>query len=70
MRCIEQIFGWPIGGGPGWYSEYTLIRVKLLAVAPQAIEDLLEVIDEVFRIGGFDYHIVNVGLHPLAPVVG
>jgi hypothetical protein len=38
-------------------------------VALQAIEDLLEKVDEVFQVHGLDHHVVNVSFHPLAPVV-
>jgi hypothetical protein len=32
---------------PGWYPEYTLLRVKLSVVPPQTVEHLLEVFNEV-----------------------
>jgi hypothetical protein len=54
----------------GWYPKHALVRVMLPAVAPQATEDLLEVVDEVLRVHSLDYHDVNVGLHLLAPMVG
>jgi hypothetical protein len=32
---------------PSWYSEHTFLRIKLPAVAPHAVEKLLEIVDEV-----------------------
>jgi hypothetical protein len=51
---------------PGRYPEHTFLWVKLPAVAPQAIENLLEILDEVIRVYCFDYHIINIGFHMLA----
>jgi hypothetical protein len=39
---------------PGWYPEHTFLRVKLPAAAPQVVENLLEILDEVMRVHGFD----------------
>jgi hypothetical protein len=38
-------------------------------LAPQAIENLLEIFNEVIRVYYFDYHIISIGFHALAPVV-
>jgi hypothetical protein len=55
---------------PGWYPEYAFLRVMFRMVAPQAVENLLEIVDEIFWVHGFDHHVINVSLHSLAPVVG
>jgi hypothetical protein len=39
-------------------------------VAPQAIEDMLQILDEAIRVFSFDYYIINIGFHSLALVVG
>jgi hypothetical protein len=54
----------------GWYSEDTLFWVQLPSVAPQAVEDQMQIFDEVFWVFYFDDHIIDVSLHLLAPVIG
>jgi hypothetical protein len=44
----------------------TLFWVQLPPVAPQAVEDQLQIFDEVFCFGN---HIIDVGFHPLALVI-
>jgi hypothetical protein len=54
---------------PGWYPEYAFFWVKFLAVALQAIENLLDIVDEVLRVHGFDHHVVNeCKLPPACPI--
>jgi hypothetical protein len=38
-------------------------------VAPQTVENLLEIFDEVIRVYCLDHHIIIIGFHALAPVV-
>jgi hypothetical protein len=51
-------------------TEHALVGVKLSTVAPQAIENLLDIVNEVFWILCLDYNIIDIGFHTLAPVVG
>jgi hypothetical protein len=39
-------------------------------VAPQAIEDMLQILDEAIRVFSFDYYIIKIGFQSLALVVG
>jgi hypothetical protein len=55
---------------PGWYPKYAFLWVKFPAIAPQAVENLLEIVDEVFWVHGSDHHVINVSFHPLALVIG
>jgi hypothetical protein len=55
---------------PAGTPKHTLIWVKFLVVAPQADEDLLEAVNEVIRVCASDHYIINIGFHPLAPMVG
>jgi hypothetical protein len=52
----------------GRHSEHAFFWVQLPSVAP--VEDLLQILDEAIRVFSFDYYIINIGFHSLAPVVG
>lgn len=54
---------------PCRYPEHTLVQVEFLAVAPQVVEDLMEVVNEVVWFLHLDHHIIDIGLHALALVV-
>jgi hypothetical protein len=52
------------------YSEHLFLWIQLPLVAPQVVEDLLQILDEVIHVFSFDYYVINIGFHSLAPVVG
>jgi hypothetical protein len=54
---------------PSWHSKDTFFQIELPPVPPQAVEDQLQILNEVFRVFCLDYHIINISFYPLAPVI-
>jgi hypothetical protein len=55
---------------PGWHSKDTFFWIELPPVLPRAVEDQLQILNEVFRAFCFNHHIINISFYLLAPVIG
>jgi hypothetical protein len=55
---------------PSRHPEHTLFWVQLPSIAPQAVEDLLQILDEVVWVFCLDDYIINISFYSLALVVG
>jgi hypothetical protein len=57
MFCIHTGIFWNV---------HAFVWGRFPAVVSQAVEYVLEIVNEVLRVYGLDHHVVNVSFHPLA----